>query len=604
MHAERIELRFQGLAFTPIESLGTPRVVVIQPRRQRTPRGCLRPGCGVQPSVTILLDSSLTTSILSLDLARRLRLKLVHEDRLNVKGIVRMTTYTTPGRPSRLASASAGVPHRHLGCQHRRGPTVHCQPSRPLAGSGGIPVGCQPGRPTFGHYVPVLATDFPHHPDRKFGNCTDPAGPAQPGRAGTMGEPRARLAVLSAPGCQRILDGRPTSESPGQPVRGSEGGARVLATGGRAGPYPVTPIRRMTALNLRGDVLPTGGGLTEPPVALRLAAPALLRDGRIRPRYASCRGRPQQNAASELPPTSIERLCALGQCGDHGWPSREDAHRKWPRPSWVGGRGTRGDRGIGIACDILTAGQAYVVPIRAPRRGGNSPSRVPVLPGITACPADVPKQPGCDADAQELSSHLAECLLPSPALTPTALLGRFESRKWSTRMRQLRPSSTTWERTESLKGLTPAATTEGADVGKPTENSPEDLVKMRSVLNKHECVFIGHGNALPSPARGSVCDIDVGDAKMLLKRLLEAEVIEYSTSAWASPIVIVLKKNGVDIRLCIDYRAVNLLTKLMSYPLPLIDEVLDNFEAVMWFLSLEMASGIRAILMADRTKLI
>ncbi|TYZ69029.1 hypothetical protein PybrP1_011015 [[Pythium] brassicae (nom. inval.)] len=52
-----------------------------------------------------------------------------------------------------------------------------------------------------------------------------------------------------------------------------------------------------------------------------------------------------------------------------------------------------------------------------------------------------------------------------------------------------------------------------------------------------------------------------------------------------------MKKNGVDIRLCIDYRGVNLLIKLSSYPLPLIDELLDNFESVMWFLSLDMASG-------------
>ncbi|KAE9056165.1 hypothetical protein PF010_g31870 [Phytophthora fragariae] len=43
----------------------------------------------------------------------------------------------------------------------------------------------------------------------------------------------------------------------------------------------------------------------------------------------------------------------------------------------------------------------------------------------------------------------------------------------------------------------------------------------------------------------------------LLKKLLETELIEFSVSAWASPIVIVLKKNGVDIRMCIDYRVVN-----------------------------------------------
>ena len=92
---------------------------------------------------------------------------------------------------------------------------------------------------------------------------------------------------------------------------------------------------------------------------------------------------------------------------------------------------------------------------------------------------------------------------------------------------------------------------------------------------------MGKGNALPPAARGAICDIDVGDAKpiaqrvrkvaprymeklfKLLKGLLSAGIIKPSESPWASPIVIVVKKNGVDIRLCIDYREVNALTKLM-----------------------------------------
>jgi hypothetical protein len=142
--------------------------------------------------------------------------------------------------------------------------------------------------------------------------------------------------------------------------------------------------------------------------------------------------------------------------------------------------------------------------------------------------------------------------------------------------------------------------------------------EMRVVLERHRTCFLGHGNALPPPARGVICDLDVGDAAPvaqrarripqhllpkvyeLLKRLLESGLIRFSTSYWASPIVIVMKKNGVDIRLCIDYRRVNLLIKLLNYPLPLIDDLLENFEAVMWFCSLDMASGFWAILMTAR----
>ena len=161
-----------------------------------------------------------------------------------------------------------------------------------------------------------------------------------------------------------------------------------------------------------------------------------------------------------------------------------------------------------------------------------------------------------------------------------------------------------------------------ADVGEP-ENTPEEIAKLRAILDKHQSIFLGSGNALPPPARGVVCDLEVEPGTKpiaqkarripghllvkvfeLLKKLLEAGLIEFSESDWASPIVIVMKKNGKDIRLCIDYRMVNSLIKLMAYPLPLIDELLDNFEAVMWFLSLDMASGFWAIPMTLRAKLI
>ncbi|KAJ0412075.1 hypothetical protein ATCC90586_003995 [Pythium insidiosum] len=147
-----------------------------------------------------------------------------------------------------------------------------------------------------------------------------------------------------------------------------------------------------------------------------------------------------------------------------------------------------------------------------------------------------------------------------------------------------------------------------ADVGEQDESSPEEVEQVREILRKHRAAFLGSGNAVPPPARGVVCDIEVPAGTKpisqrarripvhllekvyeLIKKLLEAGIIEYSDSEWASPVVIVMKKNGLDIRLCIDYRLVNQLITLMSYPLPLIDEMLDNFDKAMWFLSLDLA---------------
>ncbi|GMF47179.1 unnamed protein product [Phytophthora fragariaefolia] len=134
--------------------------------------------------------------------------------------------------------------------------------------------------------------------------------------------------------------------------------------------------------------------------------------------------------------------------------------------------------------------------------------------------------------------------------------------------------------------------------------------------------FSGGENAAPAPARGVWCDLYVGDAKpvaqrprsvaphlaikvyALLKKRLETGLIEHSGSPWASPIVIVLKKNGVGIQMCIDYRVVNGFIQLSNYPLPLIDDLLIGFERAMWSMSLDMASGFWAIRMTERAKLI
>jgi hypothetical protein len=88
----------------------------------------------------------------------------------------------------------------------------------------------------------------------------------------------------------------------------------------------------------------------------------------------------------------------------------------------------------------------------------------------------------------------------------------------------------------------------------------------------------------------------------LIKSLLSARMIKPSTSRWASPIVIIIKKNGVDIRLCIDYRLVNGLTKLMVYPMPLINDPLEDLDKVLWYCSLDMASGFWVVSMTERAR--
>ncbi|OWZ00209.1 LOW QUALITY PROTEIN: reverse transcriptase [Phytophthora megakarya] len=80
-------------------------------------------------------------------------------------------------------------------------------------------------------------------------------------------------------------------------------------------------------------------------------------------------------------------------------------------------------------------------------------------------------------------------------------------------------------------------------------------------------------------------------------------MINYSRSPRASPIVVIIKKNRVDIRLCIDYRLVNSLTQLMVYPISLMNDLLEDLESALWYCSLDMASGFWVVKLTDRARL-
>ena len=81
-----------------------------------------------------------------------------------------------------------------------------------------------------------------------------------------------------------------------------------------------------------------------------------------------------------------------------------------------------------------------------------------------------------------------------------------------------------------------------------------------------------------------------GEVKQLLSRMLDQGVIEPSSSPWASPVVLVQKKDG-SIRFCVDYRKLNQVTQKDAYPLPRIDMTLDALHGSQWFSTLDLVSG-------------
>ena len=95
----------------------------------------------------------------------------------------------------------------------------------------------------------------------------------------------------------------------------------------------------------------------------------------------------------------------------------------------------------------------------------------------------------------------------------------------------------------------------------------------------------------------------LAEVKQHLQDLLDKGVIRPSQSNYASPIVLVRKKNGA-LRMCLDYRQLNVKVKRDSYPLPRIDESLDVLGGAKYFSTMDLASAYNQVEVhpADRHK--
>jgi len=75
-----------------------------------------------------------------------------------------------------------------------------------------------------------------------------------------------------------------------------------------------------------------------------------------------------------------------------------------------------------------------------------------------------------------------------------------------------------------------------------------------------------------------------------IDNMLERNVIEPCDGPWSSGIVLVKKKDG-STRFCVDYRQLNACTLKDAYPLPRIDDSLEQLSGNKWFTTLDLCSG-------------
>lgn len=153
--------------------------------------------------------------------------------------------------------------------------------------------------------------------------------------------------------------------------------------------------------------------------------------------------------------------------------------------------------------------------------------------------------------------------------------------------------------------------------GDSTQKSSEEIpLEVQSILKQYESLF-GVPKGLPPhrshdhriilkegtnpinvrPYRYAATQKD--EIEKMKSEMLESGVIRPSVSPFSSPIVMVRKKYGTW-RLCIDYRKLNASTIKDKFPIPVIEELLDELGGSKFFSKLDLRSGYHQIQMSEQ----
>ncbi len=102
---------------------------------------------------------------------------------------------------------------------------------------------------------------------------------------------------------------------------------------------------------------------------------------------------------------------------------------------------------------------------------------------------------------------------------------------------------------------------------------------------------INTGDAEPKKQRAQRMPFSVREEiSRQLQKMQQIGVIQPSKSPWASPVVLVRKKDGSH-RFCVDFRELNAVTKKDTFPLPRVDDLLDQLGSSHYFSTLDLAAG-------------
>ena len=137
---------------------------------------------------------------------------------------------------------------------------------------------------------------------------------------------------------------------------------------------------------------------------------------------------------------------------------------------------------------------------------------------------------------------------------------------------------------------------------------PEEI---KSLLNRYSHVFEAPSDRPPRrlhdhriPMQPNIGPVSVRpqqypyyqktEIERMVKELLQSGLIRPSNSPFSSPVLLVKKTDGTW-RFCVDYRALNNITVKDKYPIPVIDELLDELHGARFFSKFDLRAGYHQI---------
>ncbi|KAK2443611.1 hypothetical protein QL285_014700 [Trifolium repens] len=123
---------------------------------------------------------------------------------------------------------------------------------------------------------------------------------------------------------------------------------------------------------------------------------------------------------------------------------------------------------------------------------------------------------------------------------------------------------------------------------------PDDIMNLPPEREVEFSIDLVPGSQPISVAPYRMSPLELRELKSQLEELLQKHFIRPSVSPWGAPVLLVKKKDGT-MRLCIDYRQLNKVTIKNKYPLPRIDDLLDQLRGATIFSKIDLRSGYHQI---------